>query len=118
MVEVGVLLGLMCQHACESSTFHIFHENGSEQIQLSKDNILERTQRVLKLAAKASGRPVAEEGSDSTSVAIQDRGRTKFPEAILWDLIKKQQKVGSFCRTFSISYLTLLSYQCLLLQFP
>ncbi|XP_075239383.1 telomerase protein component 1-like [Convolutriloba macropyga] len=95
MVEVGVLLGLMCQHACESSTFHIFHENGSEQIQLSKDNILERTQRVLKLAAKASGRPVAEEGSDSTSVAIQDRGRTKFPEAILWDLIKKQQKIDN-----------------------
>ena len=91
MIEVGVLLGLMCQHACESSSFNIFHENGLEHIPLSKDNILERTQRILKLAATASGKALNDDAS--TAVSVPQREEAKFPEELLWDLIKKNQKV-------------------------
>ena len=93
------LMALMCQHACESSVFVVFHDDGWEVVPLSKDNILERATRLLSLVARALGLDLARVAEDrEKKIQEIERNATTdfesvFPMTILNRLIKEHRKV-------------------------
>lgn len=50
VVEIGILLALMCKHACESCDFILFMNKSQQLIEDSKAGILEETSSLVKLA--------------------------------------------------------------------
>ena len=103
------LMALMCQHACESAVFVVFHEFGYEIVPISKDNILERATRLLKLVSISIGLDLAllSDGRESKireiSCSRSDDLENLFPMKILNRLITEHRKVSIRNSTAAVS---------------
>ena len=86
VVEVGLLLGLMCKHACECSELILYADGGHHKtVSLDKKGILANTTSLVMYATSCNSRP------DATA---------NIPSKLLQDILLERRHVSmpfSFC---------------------
>ncbi|XP_067949967.1 telomerase protein component 1-like [Watersipora subatra] len=76
IVEVGILLGLMCQHACESSEL-VMYDKRYTRIPLEKEGILASTARLVE------------------RITLSDNPTANIPRELLQDILMNRQHIDN-----------------------